>query len=90
MSCPVKVAVCNLDQMALDFETNLRNIVESVRQARAAGCVFRSGPELEVCGYSCEDHFYEADTVFHCWESLSTILQSGLTEGALSSSSSSY
>jgi hypothetical protein len=28
------------------------------------------GPELEVCGYGCEDHFYELDTVDHCWEVL--------------------
>lgn len=28
------------------------------------------GPELEVCGYGCEDHFFELDTVEHCWEVL--------------------
>jgi hypothetical protein len=28
------------------------------------------GPELEVCGYGCEDHFYELDTVEHSWEVL--------------------
>lgn len=28
------------------------------------------GPELEVCGYGCEDHFLELDTVEHCWEAL--------------------
>jgi hypothetical protein len=28
------------------------------------------GPELEVCGYGCEDHFFELDTVSHSWEAL--------------------
>ncbi len=28
------------------------------------------GPELELCGYGCEDHFYELDTATHCWEAL--------------------
>jgi hypothetical protein len=28
------------------------------------------GPELEVCGYGCEDHFSELDTVEHSWEVL--------------------
>jgi hypothetical protein len=32
-----------------------------------ANCYF-SGPELEVCGYSCEDHFYESDTLLHSWQ----------------------
>ena len=27
------------------------------------GCTYRVGPELEICGYSCEDHFLENDTV---------------------------
>ena len=28
------------------------------------------GPELEVPGYGCEDHFNELDTVEHSWEVL--------------------
>jgi hypothetical protein len=28
------------------------------------------GPELEIPGYGCEDHFSENDTVEHCWECL--------------------
>ena len=26
------------------------------------------GPELEIPGYGCEDHFFELDTVDHSWE----------------------
>ena len=42
--------------------------------AKAKGATFRLGPELEICGYSCEDHFFEADTVTHSWEVLRDIL----------------
>ena len=28
------------------------------------------GPELELPGYGCEDHFLELDTVEHSWECL--------------------
>ena len=32
------------------------------------GAAYRLGPELEISGYSCEDHFLEDDTFTHCWE----------------------
>lgn len=28
------------------------------------------GPELEIPGYGCEDHFMELDTIDHSWEAL--------------------
>lgn len=33
------------------------------------------GPELEICGYGCEDHFNELDTVEHSWEVLAVSVQ---------------
>ena len=51
--------------------------------AKAAGCRFRTGPELEVTGYGCEDSFLEGDTFLHAWESLVEILSSELTDGIL-------
>jgi NAD+ synthase (glutamine-hydrolysing) len=50
-------------------------------QAKAKGAKYRVGPELEVCGYGCEDHFLEQDTVQHCWECLALLLEGPLTEG---------
>ena len=79
----VTVATCNLTQFALDFEANLRNVVTSIRAAKTRGCTVRIGPELELCGYGCEDHFYEDDTLRHCWESIEEILKSDLTNGIL-------
>ena len=80
------VATCNLDQWAMDFSGNLERIVSSLRAARAAGARYRLGPELEVPGYGCEDHFLEQDTFLHSWQSLAAILSPdlvGLTQDML-------
>ena len=74
------VATCNLDQWAMDFEGNLDRIVASLRAARATGARYRVGPELEVSGYGCEDHFLEPDTVLHSWQSLAALLSPGLVD----------
>ncbi|ORY33585.1 glutamine-dependent NAD(+) synthetase with GAT domain-containing protein [Rhizoclosmatium globosum] len=65
----ITVAVCTLNQWALDFTGNLERIKMSIRKAKAAGAAYRLGPELEVTGYGCNDHFYENDTFLHSWES---------------------
>ena len=44
---------------------------------------FRSGPELEITGYMCEDHFFEADTVRHSWQVLGEIVRANHTDGML-------
>ena len=61
----VKVATCSLNQWAMDFEGNLTRTKQSLRAAKDAGAVFRVGPELELTGYGCEDHFLESDTLAH-------------------------
>ena len=53
------LATCNLNQWAMDFDANLDRTVKSIQQAKACGAKYRLGPELEICGYSCEDHFLE-------------------------------
>lgn len=77
------LATCNLNQWALDFDGNLERIIRSIREAKERGAKFRLGPELEVSGYSCEDHFLEMDTYMHCDQSLAAILDSGVTCGIL-------
>ncbi|KAL1122533.1 hypothetical protein AAG570_002863 [Ranatra chinensis] len=72
----VTLAVCTLNQWALDFDGNLKRILQSIVLAKLAGARYRSGPELEVCGYTCEDHFLEGDTVMHSWEVLLELLTS--------------
>lgn len=39
------------------------------------------GPELEVCGYGCEDHFNELDTVEHSWEVLAVSPSNSIHDG---------
>lgn len=77
------LAVCNLNQWALDFDGNLVRIQASIRQAKAAGARYRLGPELEITGYGCEDAFLEGDTLRHAWECMAEILDSNLTDDML-------
>ena len=77
------LAVCTLNQWALDFEGNLERILTSIRRAKEAGARYRTGPELEVCGYNCQDHFYESDTLLHSWEVFAQLLSSSETRGLL-------
>ncbi|CAG8529413.1 123_t:CDS:10 [Diversispora eburnea] len=77
------LATCSLNQWALDFEGNLKRILESINIAKQKGATLRVGPELEITGYGCFDHFLEGDTYLHSWEVLGKILQSEETRGIL-------
>ncbi|KAL8896213.1 MAG: hypothetical protein Q9192_003212 [Flavoplaca navasiana] len=70
----VTLSCCSLNQWALDFTGNSRRIKESIVKAKAAGASLRVGPELEITGYGCLDHFLEGDVFLHAWESLATII----------------
>ena len=77
------VATCNLNQWAMDFTGNLDRIRISIAEAKAAGAGLRLGPELEIPGYGCEDHFLEEDTSLHSWEVLAQLLSDDSTDGLL-------
>ncbi|KAK4228275.1 hypothetical protein QBC38DRAFT_475747 [Podospora fimiseda] len=70
----VTVATCNLNQWVLDWEGNLARIIESIHIAKKAGARLRVGPELEISGYSCLDHFHELDIFEHSLEMLRRLL----------------
>ena len=76
----INVATCNLNQWALDFTGNLERIKTSIEMAREKRCKVRTGPELEISGYSCEDHFLEEDTMEHSWECLIDLVETGYTD----------
>uniref|UniRef100_A0A8B9LM27 Glutamine-dependent NAD(+) synthetase n=1 Tax=Astyanax mexicanus TaxID=7994 RepID=A0A8B9LM27_ASTMX len=80
MGRKVTLATCSLNQWALDFDGNLRRILNSIEIAKANGAKYRLGPELEICGYGCADHFYESDTLLHCFQVLKELLESPLTQ----------
>ncbi|CAE6350078.1 unnamed protein product [Rhizoctonia solani] len=73
----------SLNQWALDFQGNYERIMESIRIAKERGATLRVGPELEIPGYGCLDHFLEGDTVLHSWEILGRIIQSEVVRGIL-------
>ena len=84
MSPPIAVvATCSLNQWVLDFEGNKRRILESVRVAKEKGCKYRLGPELEITGYNCEDHFYELDTIKFAWKVLGEMMEDPITQDIL-------
>lgn len=74
MSDKFRIAVCTLNQLALQFDGNLNRIVKSIQLAKEKGAILRVGPELEVCGYSCEDAYFEPDTEVHSWQVLNSII----------------
>lgn len=69
------LATCQLNQWALDFEGNLERIILSIKKAKEAKATLRVGPELEITGYGCLDHFLESDTFLHSWEMIARILK---------------
>ncbi|GAB1518192.1 glutamine-dependent NAD(+) synthetase [Rhizoctonia solani] len=77
------VETSSLNQWALDFQGNYERIVESIRIAKERGATLRVGPELEIPGYGCLDHFLEGDTVLHSWEILGRIIESEVVRGIL-------
>ncbi|KAF2704623.1 glutamine-dependent NAD(+) synthetase [Pleomassaria siparia CBS 279.74] len=68
------VATVSLNQHVLDWTGNLDRIKESIHIAKRAGATLRVGPELEITGYGCLDHFLESDLYLHSLEMLALLL----------------
>jgi NAD+ synthase (glutamine-hydrolysing) len=79
----ITVAAATLPSVPLDFQGNGARILESIKLARAKGAHVRVGPELEICGYGCLDHFHEEDTALHSWETLAKIISDPICKGML-------
>ncbi|KAJ3017069.1 glutamine-dependent NAD(+) synthetase [Thoreauomyces humboldtii] len=79
----ITLATCVLNQWALDFQGNYERILESIRLAKEGGARYRLGPELEITGYGCNDHFYEGDTYLHSWEVLAKLLAADVCQDML-------
>lgn len=80
MGRKVTLATSSLNQWALDFEGNLKRILQSITIAKAHGASYRLGPELEIPGYGCNDHFLESDTLLHSFQVLALLLKSPITK----------
>ncbi|KAK0413084.1 hypothetical protein QR680_006589 [Steinernema hermaphroditum] len=70
-----KVAVATVNNWSLDFEGNFGRILKTCQEAFDQGASIRLGPELEIPGYGCADHFFELDTELHSWEILGELVQ---------------
>ncbi|KAH9261958.1 NAD+ synthetase [Batrachochytrium salamandrivorans] len=81
MPAYITLATCSLNQWALDFSGNYARIQESITLAKTAGACYRLGPELEITGYGCNDHFLEGDTHQHSWEVLQKLLADPRNQG---------
>ncbi|KAG7886361.1 hypothetical protein KL938_000014 [Ogataea parapolymorpha] len=79
----ITLATCALNQWALDFEGNRDRILESILEAKRRKASLRVGPELEIPGYGCLDHFLENDVYLHSWEMYASILTDNRTFGIL-------
>lgn len=74
MKCSI-VSVSTVNQWSMDFTGNEERIKESIRQSKIDhNAKIRIGPELEISGYTCEDHFFEPDTIYHSWKVLASLL----------------
>ncbi|XP_072045971.1 glutamine-dependent NAD(+) synthetase-like [Amphiura filiformis] len=80
MGRKVTVAVCSINQWAMDFDGNCKRILKSIEIAKAKGAKYRLGPELEITGYGCNDHFHESDTCLHSFQVLAELLKSPVCE----------
>nr|CAD2173011.1 unnamed protein product [Meloidogyne enterolobii] len=74
----INLAVCTVNQWALDFTGNKERILKTCRDAYEKGSKIRLGPELEIPGYNCLDHFHELDTELHSWEILKEIVDESI------------
>ncbi|KAJ8249474.1 hypothetical protein GJAV_G00235840 [Gymnothorax javanicus] len=80
MGRKVTLSTCSLNQWSLDFDGNFARILKSIEIAKSRGAKYRLGPELEICGYGCADHFLESDTLLHCFQVLRDLLESPVTQ----------
>ena len=69
----INVAAGVLNQTPLDWDGNRHNIVDAIREARAAGVGLLCLPELCVTGYGCEDMFLSPAVEAMAWETLDEI-----------------
>ena len=71
----VKVSVATINQTALDFNGNELRIKQAIILAKLANSKLLLLPELAVSGYSCKDHFFEAETYEKSFNVITNLLR---------------
>ena len=57
----ISIGVATVNQFILDFENNSNNIIGAIKEASEKYIKILGLPELAICGYSCQDHFFERE-----------------------------
>lgn len=66
----IKLAAATLNQVPLDWDGNVRNILDALEEARDQGATIVCLPELCITGYGCEDAFHSPHTYETAWQIL--------------------
>lgn len=69
-----RVAVLQANLLSMNFADNYQILLKALQLAEKEKANILACPELCICGYNCEDHFLEKDTIVHSWEMLGNIL----------------
>jgi NAD+ synthase (glutamine-hydrolysing) len=77
----IKVAAAVVNQTPLDWDGNLKNILDSIAHAKAQGATVVCLPELSICGYGCEDAFHSPGLHEMSWAQLGKIAR--VTKGMI-------
>jgi len=72
----ITIGVATVNQFILDFENNRNNIIDAIKEASNAKVKVLGFPELAICGYSCQDHFYERELFVMSYYMLKNIVTS--------------
>ena len=70
----MKISVATLNQWSLDFEGNEKRINAAIDMAIRDDSELILLPELAVCGYSCQDHFYEREVYQESFDMIKRIM----------------
>ncbi len=70
----IKLAGACLNQTALDFGHNERNIIQTIEQAKKEQVGILCLPELAICGYGCEDMYFSEAVTSRCLAALENII----------------
>src|SRR5262245_54800668 len=70
----IKVAAVILNQTALDWDHNNKNIIAAIREAKEQNVSVLCLPELAITGYGCEDAFHSPGVHKLAWKVLKEIL----------------
>ncbi|KAA0991546.1 NAD(+) synthase [Dyadobacter aurulentus] len=71
----IKVASGTVNQTPMAWESNTRNIIQAIREARKQQVSLLCLPELCITGYNCDDYFFAPDLLVQAEKCLLEIVQ---------------